>query len=225
LDLIEEDNPPPWYKKFVIFGYPPGYLKEYTTEDTLLNIIDDVAIATPDLEEKKKEITKLTPMIEYPGIDNSVLIHLSYILHLKSFPPNGPTTTTTTTPTPIVISDSNDALADNSDFVFVANPTKNKKKTNLDKKGKKKEKRKKKKLKSFKMIDEDEDDTEDQPSTPTKVIERPQWSDASEGRYEPTESTGVWQSLTPIFKKRKQSLSLLNQSKEGNNNNNNNNNS
>jgi len=136
--------------------------------------------------KKKKEITKLTPMIEYPGIDNSVLIHLSYILHLKSFPPNGPTTTTTTTPTPIVISDSNDALAD---------------------------------------IDEDEDDTEDQPSTPTKVIERPQWSDASEGRYEPTESTGVWQSLTPIFKKRKQSLSLLNQSKEGNNNNNNNNNS
>jgi hypothetical protein len=32
----------------------------------------------------------------------------------------------------------------------------------------------------------------------------PQWSDASEGRYEPTAGNGVWAKLTPILKKRKE---------------------
>jgi len=36
-----------------------------------------------------------------------------------------------------------------------------------------------------------------------KRHERPKWSNAAEGRYQESESTGVWLTLTPILKKRR----------------------
>jgi hypothetical protein len=41
-----------------------------------------------------------------------------------------------------------------------------------------------------------------------EIISGPKWSDASEGRYEPTESTGVWKNLHPMLKKRKSEMKL-----------------
>jgi hypothetical protein len=45
--------------------------------------------------------------------------------------------------------------------------------------------------------------TDNTSTSPTLKRAVPQWSDASEGRYEPSLSTGVWAKLTPILKKRK----------------------
>jgi len=220
---ISADAPPPWYNKMLKFGYPPGYTREigYSKDDIV--IVEQASEAS----EVGKGIggSSITPTVVFPGIDNKYLVQVSHAIASGSVV-DAPPETYPIKKTDIVrdIIEMKESKKKVEKKGIKANEKKqakkgdnNNKKVTNDGKGTS-EKKKKKKIQSKDSEKkgtqklEVECETKKKEKTLKKPREEkeeiiisklPQWSDASEGRYEPTESTGVWKNLTPMLKKRR----------------------
>jgi hypothetical protein len=209
---ISSDATPPWYNKMLKFGYPPGYTREIGFSNDDIVIFDQAS----DASDTGKGIggSSITPTIVFPGIDNEYLVQVSYAIATKTKVVGTPQVFAKTD----IVSDIIEMKDSNKKAEKKGNQIKTKDKKNKkerkelsegkgtnekkknqvkdsEKKGAKKEVKgePKKKEKSLKKPREENNE----------IISGPKWSDASEGRYEPTEGTGVWKSLHPMLKKRK----------------------
>jgi len=226
---ISADSPPPWYNNMLKFGYPPGYTREigYSKDDIV--IVDHASEAS----QVGKGIggSSITPTIQFPGIDNKYLVQVSYAIASGSVVEPSPEIYS------IKKSDIVSDILEMKDSKKKVEKKgiKNKEKKQ-GKKGDNKEikamgegkgtNEKKKKKKKAQLKDSEKNvsqkvEVEGEPKKKVKSLKKarenneeliisngPQWSDASEGRYEPTESTGVWKNLHPMLKKRKSEKKL-----------------
>jgi hypothetical protein len=224
---ISADAPPPWYNKMLKFGYPPGYTREIGYSK------DDIVIV--DHADEASQIGKgpsgsfLTPTVMFPGIDNKYLIQVSHALATGSVVESNPEIF----PKSDIVSEIIE-MKDSKKVEKKGNKTKEKKGGKKGDKEKRElgegkntnEKKKKNQPKDSEKKSAKNNNNNESKGEPKKkensllkkareendemisVPQLPQWSDASEGRYEPTESTGVWKALHPILKKRKSEKQL-----------------
>jgi len=226
---ISSDTTPPWYNNMLKFGYPPGYTREigYSKDDIV--IVDQASEATQI--GKGVGGSAITPTIVFPGIDNKFLVQVSYAIASGTVVDSTPEIFTKTDIVSDIIEMKESKKRVEKEGIKSKEKKQGKKGDNNNKEKKElgdgkstNEKKKKSQVKNSEKKISKKENSKDEPKkrekSLTKVREEggndndamissgPKWSDASEGRYELTESTGVWKNLHPMLKKRKSEKKL-----------------
>jgi hypothetical protein len=224
---ISSDASPPWYNKMLKFGYPPGYTREIGYSKDAIVIVDQVSEAS----EIGKGIggSCITPTVVFPGIDNQYLIQVSYAIASGIVVQGKPEVISKKKNNIVsdIIEMKDSKKKDKKAIKKVEkkqgkkgdNNNNNNKERNEMGEGKNTNQKKKNQAKDSENKGNKKDEDNGEPKKKEKslkkpteeteeIISGPKWSDASEGRYEPTESTGVWKNLHPMLKKRKSEMKL-----------------
>jgi len=226
---VGPDDKPPWFNKMLTFGYPPGYIKEKQPRQEKVATMIIYGLNDPTIETIEEaeipinnEPTSLTPTVEFPGLNTDELLEITRGLSIK----NSPKINKSQKKLKQKKKSKSDNESSNSPKN--GKRKRDDSEGNIDEKKPKKQKKNKKSSEINEQIEDPQINESEQSieiidtieiigdnldsqqqieklqellseKPEKKNINRPRWSDASEGRTPETPCVGTWDKIKPLI--------------------------